>query len=103
MTDPRSTDPRSGPVGTSPRAPNQSRSPQQHQLDGRRAHRIGRAGRRGVEICAITTKATAVNPAPVPQTTGQSNQAPARLARDHSLSRCEARVPHLLRRETSND
>jgi len=76
MTDPRSTDPRSGPVGASPRAPNQPAP--RNNTSWMVAALIALAVLTGV-VWSIRDHdpATAVNPAPVPQTTGQSNQAPA--------------------------
>ena len=73
MTDPRSTDPRSGPVGVSPRAPNQPAP--RNNTSWMVAALIALAVMAGV-VWSMRDhdEATAVNPAP--QTTGQSNRAP---------------------------
>jgi hypothetical protein len=73
MTDPRSTDPRSGPVGVSPRAPNQPAP--RNNTSWMVAALIALAVLAGV-VWSMRDhdEATAVNPAP--QTTGQSNRAP---------------------------
>ena len=73
MTDPRSTDPRTGPVGASPRAPNQTAP--RNTTSWMVAALIALAVLSGV-VWSMRDHdpATAVNPAP--QTTGQSNQAP---------------------------
>ena len=73
MTDPRSTDPRSGPVGVSPRAPNQPAP--RNNTSWMVAAFIALAVLAGV-VWSMRDhdEATAVNPAP--QTTGQSNRAP---------------------------
>ena len=73
MTDPRSTDPRSGPVGVSPRAPNQPAP--RNNTGWMMAALIALAVLAGlVWSMRDHDEATAVNPAP--QTTGQSNRAP---------------------------
>ena len=73
MTDPRSTDPRSGPVGTSPRAPNHPAP--RNNTSGMVAALFALAVLAGVVWnMRDHDEGTAVNPAP--QTTGQSNQAP---------------------------
>ena len=73
MTDPRSTDPRSGPVGTSPRAPNHPAP--RNNTSWMIAALIALAVLAGVVWnMRDHDEGTAVNPAP--QTTGQSNQAP---------------------------
>lgn len=73
MTDPRSTDPRSGPVGVSPRAPNQPAP--RNNTSWMVAALIALAVLAGV-VWSMRDhdEATAANPAP--QTTGQSNRAP---------------------------
>jgi hypothetical protein len=73
MTDPRSTDPRSGPVGASPRTPNQPAP--RNNTSWMVAALIALAVLAGV-VWSMRDhdEAAAVNPAP--QTTGQSNQAP---------------------------
>ena len=73
MTDPRSTDPQSGPVGVSPRAPNQPAP--RNNTSWMVAALIALAVLAGV-VWSMRDhdEATAVNPAP--QTTGQSNRAP---------------------------
>jgi hypothetical protein len=73
MTDPRSTDPRSGPVGVSPRAPNQPAP--RNNTSWMVAALIALAVLAGV-VWSMRDhdEATVVNPAP--QTTGQSNRAP---------------------------
>ena len=73
MTDPRSTDPRSGPVGVSPRAPNQPAP--RNNTSWMVAALIALAVLAGV-VWSMRDhdEATGVNPAP--QTTGQSNRAP---------------------------
>ena len=74
MTDPRSTDPRSGPVGASTRAPN--RSAPRNNTGWIVAALIALAVLGGVVWnMRDHDTPTAVNPAP--ETTGQSNQAPA--------------------------
>jgi len=76
MTDPRSTDPRPGPVGASPRAPKQPAP--RNNTSWMVAALIALAVLTGV-VWSMRDHdpATAVNnPAPEPQTTGQSNQAP---------------------------
>ena len=73
MTDLRSTDPRSGPVGTSPRAPNHPAP--RNNTSWMVAALIALAVLAGVVWnMRDHDEGTAVNPAP--QTTGQSNQAP---------------------------
>ena len=73
MTDPRSTDPRSGPVGTSPRAPNDPAP--RNNTSWMVAALFALAVLAGVVWnMRDHDEGTAVNPAP--QTTGQSNQAP---------------------------
>jgi hypothetical protein len=73
MTDPRSTDPRSGPVGTSPRAPNHPAP--RNNTSWMVAALFALAVLAGVVWnMRDHDEGTAVNPAP--QTTGQSNQAP---------------------------
>jgi len=66
-----------------------TRSPQQHQLDGGCAHRIGRAGRRGLEYARSRRSGRGQSRAP---DDGTKQSGAGRLACDHSLSQWEAHV-----------
>ena len=83
MTDPRSTDPRSGPVGVSPRAPNQPAPRNNTSWMVAALIALGRAGRRGLEYARSRRSGRGQSRAP---DDGTKQSGAGRLACDHSLS-----------------